>query len=885
MSKRAISAYTPSNTDPATRERIFVQRHKLLKRVVAWCSESMLTGNKHHLLFIGPRGCGKTHLVSMVQDRLLQMPKLTDKMRIAWLGEDSVFTGLIDVALEIADELSNSYPEEFAYDYRSHAKTLVADEAAESILNEVLRRLGDRSILLIMENLDRAFHGLGDLGQKKWRAFLQENGRVATLATSQHLFEDVSSRDAAFYGFFEIIHLEPLSVDDARQLMTNIARENKNAPLVEFLSTSEGRYRVRALRHLAGGNHRMYVMLSEFLTKESLDSLVDAFEGLAEDLTPYFQERVRSLSPQQARIVQSLCNASGAITVKEVAEDTFIAERNVSKQLGELKQKGYVISERRGKESYYEMAEPLMRLCLEVKKQRGKPLKLVASFLRAWFSDHSLCVDLQSSLCQSHGTESRIIAYKQAALRASESFRDMILRDLLTEFDQALASGDHNQATELADELMHDDRPRGLLLRSQVAREQRRLSDALKDLNDALAMPEMTPQLRAAILLTRSAAHFQGGDREQSVADLSAVIEMSEAPVEARTQAQISRGIMYGQLELWEKERADYSAVIAMKDAPDDERAWAQFFRGLSHSHKDLNKSLADYESVLAMENASSDVKSRAMIGCGLLHHLQGESSKAIAVFNAVIDAANESIEQVAWAQYLRAECHLGADASQDAIADYGAVMEMIEAPVDLRAKARNNRGYLYWQAAQFDAALDDFRLVSEMRDVGSAIRNRALFCIPLALLPRATVDASLEAIERAFVEGDPTTSEYGGTSADILTMVLRREPGSWPDCVEKLIAVYARHDALNLLGSGLTESIAVLDTSDFSASQLELWNAAWARAGEDRDELSIPLAALDAAVQVIKTGNDRPLFALPLEIRQFVIPLLKNTLSQQTAS
>jgi DNA-binding transcriptional ArsR family regulator len=563
MSKRAISAYTPSNTDPATRERIFVQRHKLLKRVVAWCGESMLTGNKHHLLFVGPRGCGKTHLVSMVQDRLLQQPNLAHKMRIAWLGEDSVFTGLIDVALEIADELSASYPDEFAYDYRSHAKALVADEAAESILNEILRRLGDKSILLIMENLDRAFHGLGDLGQKKWRAFLQENGRVATLATSQHLFEDVSSRDAAFYGFFEIIHLEPLSVDDARQLMTNIAGENNNTQLAEFLATSEGHYRVRALRHLAGGNHRMYVMLSEFLTKESLDSLVDAFEGLAEDLTPYFQERVRSLSPQQARIVQSLCNVSGAITVKQVSEDTFIAERNVSKQLGELKQKRYVISERRGKESYYEMAEPLMRLCLEVKKQRGKPLKLVASFLRAWFSDHSLRTD-------------------------------------------------------------------------------------------------------------KEPLRFAGRRRPTS------------------------------------KPHVDDSA---------------------------------------------------------------------------------------------------------------------------------------------------------------------------------ATVDASIKAIERAFAEGDAVEVGYGGRPADILKMVLRREPGFWMEFVERLVAVYARHDALNLLGIGLTESIAVLDSHDYSESQLDLWNAAWARAGEDFDELSIPLAALEAAVQVIKTGSDRPLFALPLEIRPLVIPLLKNTLSQQGTS
>lgn len=124
MQKRSISAYTPSNTDAEIRERVFVQRHQLLRKTVGWCEESMLTGNKHHVLFIGPRGCGKTHLVSMVHDRLSKNPQLADKMRIAWLGEDTVFTGLIDLALEIADELAKVYPSEFEYDYRANARSL-----------------------------------------------------------------------------------------------------------------------------------------------------------------------------------------------------------------------------------------------------------------------------------------------------------------------------------------------------------------------------------------------------------------------------------------------------------------------------------------------------------------------------------------------------------------------------------------------------------------------------------------------------------------------------------------------------------------------------------------------------------------------------------------
>ncbi|MDZ4849441.1 MAG: hypothetical protein SGI77_09105 [Pirellulaceae bacterium] len=112
----------------------------------------------------------------------------------------------------------------------------------------------------------------------------------------------------------------------------------------------------------------MDVLLSEFMAKASLGDLVSAFETLADELTPYFQERIRSLPAQQTKIVQSLAAMEGAaITVKEIAASTFINERSCAKQLGELRNKRYVQVEKRGKESFYELAEPLIRLCLEVK--------------------------------------------------------------------------------------------------------------------------------------------------------------------------------------------------------------------------------------------------------------------------------------------------------------------------------------------------------------------------------------------------------------------------------------------------------------------------------------------------------------------------------------
>ena len=65
-----ISAYTPSNTDPEILEKMFVQRERLLSQTVKWCEESILNNKKNHMIFVGPRGSGKTHFISMTVNRL-----------------------------------------------------------------------------------------------------------------------------------------------------------------------------------------------------------------------------------------------------------------------------------------------------------------------------------------------------------------------------------------------------------------------------------------------------------------------------------------------------------------------------------------------------------------------------------------------------------------------------------------------------------------------------------------------------------------------------------------------------------------------------------------------------------------------------------------------
>jgi DNA-binding transcriptional ArsR family regulator len=118
--------------------------------------------------------------------------------------------------------------------------------------------------------------------------------------------------------------------------------------------------------------------------------MVEPFMQMLDNLTPYYQARMMHLSPQQRKIVDFLCDRRHAVTVKEIAQRCFITHQTASGQLKSLREMGYVTSEAIGRESYYELREPLMRFCIDVKKQRGEPIRLVGDFLRLWYSQTEL---------------------------------------------------------------------------------------------------------------------------------------------------------------------------------------------------------------------------------------------------------------------------------------------------------------------------------------------------------------------------------------------------------------------------------------------------------------------------------------------------------------
>ena len=389
------SRYSPGNMDHESLEALFVGRGDVMEDVLSRVIKSIQSKDKHYILLVGPRGSGKTHFLALAYHRLMRQVdtgSIRNSVAVALLNEEEWgVASFLDLLVRILRALSDQAPSldaEIAEIYERFSRD-PAD--AESFAVAQLRQhTRGKTLLLLCENLVDLFAGLGEEGQKRWWAAIQEDGNWAIVASTPSLFAGLTLQDNPFYGFFTIRALEKIDLETGLQLLAKKAVHEGKTELAGFLRTPLGRARARAIHHLAAGNHRAYVVLFDFLDKESLEDLVVPFMRMIDDLTPYYQGRMRQLAPAQRKIVEFLCLAGKPTTIKDISTPCLMSQQTAAKQIGELETAGFVTRMRYGRNTFCELSEPLMRICIEVRDNKTQRFRLLVELLRHWFTPREL---------------------------------------------------------------------------------------------------------------------------------------------------------------------------------------------------------------------------------------------------------------------------------------------------------------------------------------------------------------------------------------------------------------------------------------------------------------------------------------------------------------
>jgi len=442
-----ISRFTPWLTPRAQLERISVGREGMVGDLIGRIQHAADTPSRQHTLLIGPRGVGKTHLLALTYYQAQDELSRGARFQVARLPEDPwTILSYARLLAAILDDLGDD----------------TSGMAAELEFRLERRYEQGGVIAVLLENLDEIFAQIGTGGQRQLRHFLQTSPALLLLATTPSLDRSLTEQDSPFYGYFSTLTLAPLTLDEAGTLVRHLAElRDDNEGLLKLLEQESADRRLEAIAHLAGSQPRLWVTFGKTLTSGGIQNLADHLLENFDDLTPYYQDRLRGLSSQQRLVVAELAATNRALPVHELGARLGIPQTSVARTVKELKDLAWVtkvitpwdayLDKRR---SYYELSEPLAGLAFKVKESHGEPLRLIVDFLSFWFDPDDVSRWREGNDLELYEIELAGTFSKSAAVRVTRRLSrlpDCAASDveLLGQVDDTLAAIGHDNAEPL----------------------------------------------------------------------------------------------------------------------------------------------------------------------------------------------------------------------------------------------------------------------------------------------------------------------------------------------------------------------------------------------------------------------------------------------------
>ena len=311
--KLNIGLYRSGVTSPERLRHTSVAREHVLDNSVESLRGSVERKSKQHLLLIGPRGIGKTHLLDCIEDTVQSDETLSASYVVIRFPEESNRTlsfadfliGLCEILKDVVED-KPLWAELFAKVQTEEDNDRVVDTLVPAIREQNRQR--NRTLLIMLENLGEIFtrqiRDKNELASLR-KFFMADNGCLL-LATSPLHFDAITDVGQPFYDFFDIQILENLSFEETVEVIRrNLEWERRDDILATF---EDMRSRLQALYRMTGGNPRLIMMLYELIAHESVTKVQDQFHLLLDRISPFYQDRLNDLPPSQRALLECLAS-------------------------------------------------------------------------------------------------------------------------------------------------------------------------------------------------------------------------------------------------------------------------------------------------------------------------------------------------------------------------------------------------------------------------------------------------------------------------------------------------------------------------------------------------------------------------------------------------
>ena len=391
-----IGLYRSGVTSPERLRHTTVAREHVLDNTVASLQGSVRRKSKNHLLFIGSRGIGKTHLLSCIEDTVRSDTALGERIVVARFPEESnrilsfadFLIGLCGILTEVLEH-ELCWAELFAEVQTEEDNARVVDTLVPAIRQE--NRRHDRTLVIMIENLgeilSRQIREGSDVAAL--RKFLMGDNGCLLVATAPMHFDGITDIGQPFYDFFDIQMLESLSFEETVEVIRrNLEWEERKDMLA---SMEDMRPRLEALYRMTGGNPRLTMMLYELIAHESIARVQEQFHVLLDRVSPFYQGRLNDLPPGQRALLECLASMRDEEkTPAAIAARMRMSQQETSSLLKRLSDAHYLRSERHPRDRrsrLYTIREGFFDIWLAMNLSRGarRRLPFLLEFFRLFY--------------------------------------------------------------------------------------------------------------------------------------------------------------------------------------------------------------------------------------------------------------------------------------------------------------------------------------------------------------------------------------------------------------------------------------------------------------------------------------------------------------------
>ena len=415
--------------------KITVGRKEMLEDLVENLERQAGKKGGQHYLFIGPRGIGKTHFLTLIENAVKTKRNLKKRYTVIRFPEENnrllSFADILLGITEILGEVTNDDS------WRELHQSASENERDEDIIDTILPRLKGyrektgQTLLIFLENLDTLLTEQIKQEQDihRLRSFLMDSPCAALIGTSPVYFPSLYNQKSPLYEFFDIQVLEDLTEEQTLEMIRkNLEWENCRPVLESFESLTP---KIQAIHEMTGGNLRLIMMLYELIAHDNLQDVQMQLQKLLDQISPFYQDRLKDLAPQERALLEVLAlQRSEPRTPANIAKHLRKSPQQISSLLQRMTKAGYLTASDNPQDKrsrIYRIKEGFFDLWLAISESRVQRKRLVylVEFFEAYFNDRGERERKRRELWQKLETEKEAFKGKKNNAEMLEYLSDL----------------------------------------------------------------------------------------------------------------------------------------------------------------------------------------------------------------------------------------------------------------------------------------------------------------------------------------------------------------------------------------------------------------------------------------------------------------------------